>query len=44
MKESSAENDEHGIKFADACLREYGVNPNSVSLLASRHASDRMAG
>jgi hypothetical protein len=39
-----ATNDEHGIKFAEACLREYTVHPNRVYLLASRHASDRMMG
>lgn len=30
--------DEHAIKFTEACLREYALNPNSVYLAAARHA------
>ncbi len=30
--------DDHAIKFTEACLREYAVNPNPVYLAAARHA------
>lgn len=30
--------DDHAIKFTDACLREYALNPNPVYLAAARHA------
>lgn len=32
--------DEHAIKFTEACLREYALNPKPVYLLAARHAAD----
>lgn len=31
--------DEHAVKFTEACLREYGLNPKPVYLAASLHAS-----
>jgi Questin oxidase-like len=34
--------DEHAIKFTEACLREYGLNPKPVYLLASRMVSDEL--
>jgi hypothetical protein len=30
--------DDHAIKFTEACLREYALNPNPVYLAAARHA------
>jgi hypothetical protein len=30
--------DDHAIKFTEACLREYALNPNAVYLSAARHA------
>ena len=32
----------HSIKFTEACLREYELNPNPVYLLAARDAADRV--
>ena len=32
--------DEHAIKFAEVCLREYALNPRAEYLAASRHASE----
>ena len=32
--------DEHVIKFTEACLREYDLNPSSAYLAAARHSSD----
>jgi hypothetical protein len=32
--------DEHVIKFTEACLREYDLNPSSAYLAAARHVSD----
>ena len=32
----------HSIKFTEACLREYALNPNPVYLLASRDAAERV--
>lgn len=32
--------DEHAIKFAEVCLREYALNPQPEYLAASRHASE----
>lgn len=34
--------DEHVIKFTEACLREYNLNPSSAYLAAARHASDML--
>jgi hypothetical protein len=31
--------DEHAIKFAEVCLRLYGINPDPAYLIASEHAS-----
>lgn len=39
-----ATGDEHAIKFAEACLREYDLNPKPVYLAAARHAAERLAG
>jgi hypothetical protein len=33
-----ANGDEHAIKFTEACLREYALNPSPVYLSAARHA------
>lgn len=33
--------DEHAIKFTEACLREYALNPKPVYLLAARDAIER---
>jgi hypothetical protein len=35
-----ANGDEHAIKFTEACLREYALNPKPVYLVAARHAVD----
>ena len=32
----------HSIKFTEACLREYSLNPNPVYLVAARDASERV--
>ena len=32
----------HSIKFTEACLREYSLNPNPVYLLAARDAAERV--
>lgn len=32
-------NDEHAMKFAEACLREYDLNPKPIYLAATSHAS-----
>ncbi len=36
--------DEHAIKFAEVCLRLYGINPDPAYLIASEHASQLLAG
>ncbi|HEY2034066.1 MAG TPA: questin oxidase family protein [Rhizomicrobium sp.] len=35
--------DEHAIKFTEACLREYALNPSPAYLTAARHAIDTLA-
>ncbi|MBC7911472.1 MAG: DUF4243 domain-containing protein [Pyrinomonadaceae bacterium] len=40
---SVAARDEHAVKFTEACLREYALNPKPVYLLAARHAADHWA-
>jgi hypothetical protein len=37
-----ATNDEHAIKFTEACIREYALNPKPVYLEAARDAVDRL--
>ena len=32
----------HSIKFTEACLREYALNPKPVYLLAARDAAERV--
>ena len=32
----------HSIKFTEACLREYALNPNPVYLAAARDAAERV--
>ncbi|MGH9901408.1 MAG: questin oxidase family protein, partial [Pyrinomonadaceae bacterium] len=39
---SLAATDEHAIKFTEACLREYALNPRPAYLLAARHAAERL--
>lgn len=39
-----ATRDEHAIKFAEACLREYALNPNSAYLAAAEHAAKTLHG
>jgi hypothetical protein len=34
--------DEHAIKFTEACLREYALNPKPVYLLAARMVTDEL--
>lgn len=34
--------DEHAVKFTEACLREYAVNPRAVYLAAACHASNML--
>jgi Questin oxidase-like len=34
----------HTIKFTEACLREYALNPQPVYLVAARDAAERVAG
>ncbi len=36
-----ASQDEHAIKFTEACLREYALNPKPVYLPAARDAVER---
>jgi hypothetical protein len=38
-----ASGDEHTIKFTEACLREYAVNPQPAYLAAARNAVVRMS-
>ena len=35
--------DEHAIKFTEACLREYALNPKPIYLLAARMVSDELS-
>jgi len=35
-----ANGDEHVIKFTEACLREYNLNPSPAYLAAARHSID----
>lgn len=35
-------NGAHSIKFTEACLREYSLNPNPVYLVAARDAAERV--
>lgn len=44
IEQAVANGDEHAIKFTEACLREYAVNPQAVYLLAARNAITRMGG
>ena len=32
----------HSIKFTEACLREYNLNPNPIFLAAARDATERL--
>ena len=32
----------HTIKFTEACLREYALNPNPLNLMAARDATERV--
>jgi hypothetical protein len=36
--------DAHAIKFTEACLREYALNPSPVYLVAAVDATDRLRG
>jgi hypothetical protein len=38
-----ATNDEHAIKFTEACLRQHGAIPDPLFLLAAEDAIDRLA-
>ena len=38
-----ANGDEHVIKFTEACLREYDLNPSPAYLAAARHSIDTLA-
>ena len=35
--------DEHAIKFTEACLREYALNPQQVYLAAAKDATEKLA-
>lgn len=37
-----AAQEEHAIKFTEACLREYAINPKQVYLLGARDAVERL--
>ena len=37
-----ATNDEHAIKFTEACLRQHGEIPDPLFLLAAEDAIDRL--
>jgi len=39
---AAASQDEHAIKFTEACLREYKLNPKAVYLHAARDAVGRL--
>lgn len=39
-----AAQDEHAIKFTEACLREHRLNPHPIYLIAARHACDQLRG
>ncbi len=34
--------DEHAIKFTEACIHEYALNPKPVYLAAAAHAIERL--
>lgn len=36
--------DEHAIKFTEACLREHRLNPHPIYLIAARNACDQLRG
>jgi hypothetical protein len=36
--------DAHAIKFTEACLREYALNPSPVYLVAAADATERLRG
>lgn len=44
IAQAIANGDEHVIKFTEACLREYEVNPSAVYLAAARHATGMLSG
>lgn len=37
-----AAQDEHAIKFTEACLREYHLKPHPIYLVAARNACDQL--
>ena len=43
IERAVANGDEHAIKFTEACLREYGLNPSPVYLAAAADVSERLA-
>lgn len=43
IERAMANGDEHAIKFTEACLREYGLNPAPVYLAAAADVSERLA-
>lgn len=42
IDQAVATSDEHAIKFTEACLREYALNPKPVYLAAARHAAGKL--
>ena len=38
-----ATQDEHAIKFTEACLREHALNPDPFYLIAAQDATERLA-
>lgn len=43
IERAVASDDDHAIKFTEACLREYDVNPQPVYLLAARNAIEKLS-
>jgi hypothetical protein len=42
IERAVATNEEHAIKFTEACLREYALNPNQVYLQAANDSLNRL--
>ena len=44
IDQAVATGDEHAIKFAEACLREYRLNPRPAYIAAAKDAAERLRG
>jgi len=43
IERAVANGDDHAIKFTEACLREYAINPKPIYLLAARDAVEKLS-